>query len=62
MVQLKCPTCRKQFRADESKSLPFCSPRCRQIDLGRWLEETNRMPVFPSPDDEGAEYRDEPSD
>lgn len=34
----KCPTCGKRVTA-EAKSFPFCSPRCRQIDLGRWLKE-----------------------
>lgn len=24
---------------------PFCSPRCRQIDLGRWLGERYAVPV-----------------
>ena len=24
---------------------PFCSARCKQIDLGRWLGETYRMPT-----------------
>ncbi len=27
---------------------PFCSARCKQIDLGRWLNETYRVPVAPS--------------
>jgi endogenous inhibitor of DNA gyrase (YacG/DUF329 family) len=25
--------------------LPFCSDRCRQIDLGRWLDERHGLPV-----------------
>lgn len=29
-----CPICRKPATAPHS---PFCSPRCRQVDLGRWL-------------------------
>jgi endogenous inhibitor of DNA gyrase (YacG/DUF329 family) len=32
--------------------MPFCSQRCRQIDLGRWLREENSIPVEPSDDDE----------
>jgi endogenous inhibitor of DNA gyrase (YacG/DUF329 family) len=24
--------------------MPFCSQRCRQIDLGRWLNEEQRVP------------------
>ncbi len=29
-----CPICRK---AAEAPTRPFCSPRCAQIDLGRWF-------------------------
>ena len=39
-----CPTCRKRFESPQSTALPFCSDRCRQIDLGRWLSEEQRLP------------------
>ncbi len=39
MALLRCPICDKTFQSSESTALPFCSPRCRQIDLGRWLDE-----------------------
>jgi uncharacterized protein len=35
-----CPECRKRFRyagAQGHAWLPFCSERCKTIDLGRWL-------------------------
>ena len=32
---LRCPTCRKIVLRDEPE-FPFCSERCRVIDLGRW--------------------------
>ncbi len=33
-----CPECRARFKvADDAKHLPFCSDRCKLIDLGRWL-------------------------
>ena len=37
-VKLRCPICKK---AVESKApdFPFCSDRCRLIDLGAWLNE-----------------------
>ena len=25
--------------------MPFCSPRCRRIDLGRWLDEGYSLPI-----------------
>jgi endogenous inhibitor of DNA gyrase (YacG/DUF329 family) len=31
---------------------PFCSPRCRTIDLGRWLGETYRVAATPDQEDE----------
>jgi endogenous inhibitor of DNA gyrase (YacG/DUF329 family) len=31
---------------------PFCSPRCRLIDLGRWLGEDYRFPAGPTVTDE----------
>ncbi len=36
----KCPTCKKHFNvsAEQAKYLPFCSERCKLIDLGEWLE------------------------
>lgn len=33
-----CHECRARFKvADGAKHLPFCSDRCKLIDLGRWL-------------------------
>ncbi len=34
---LKCPICTREVE-QESKDFPFCSPRCRTIDLGRWAK------------------------
>jgi uncharacterized protein len=31
----RCPECGKP--AENPKTLPFCSPRCRDVDLNRWL-------------------------
>jgi hypothetical protein len=32
---LHCPTCKKLVRASD-EDFPFCSDRCRRIDLGKW--------------------------
>jgi hypothetical protein len=45
MALANCPTCRKKFDPQHSRALPFCSDRCRQIDLGRWLNEDISIPV-----------------
>ena len=34
--------------------MPFCSERCRTIDLGRWLGEVYSMPVVPDPEADEA--------
>ena len=31
--------------------MPFCSERCRQIDLGRWMNEEYSVPIEPDPDE-----------
>ncbi|MEM1444676.1 MAG: DNA gyrase inhibitor YacG [Planctomycetota bacterium] len=33
-----CPVCKAEV-ASGATSFPFCSPRCRKIDLGRWMDE-----------------------
>ena len=44
MPKLICPICGKSFEGDNAKALPFCSDRCRQIDLSRWLGENYAFP------------------
>ena len=35
---MKCPICKKDVAMD-AEDLPFCSERCRLIDLGNWASE-----------------------
>jgi endogenous inhibitor of DNA gyrase (YacG/DUF329 family) len=40
-----CPTCRRPIEWSEAFPYrPFCSERCRLIDLGAWLTEKRRIP------------------
>ena len=32
---MKCPICKKEVQPDDPE-FPFCSERCRTIDLGNW--------------------------
>ena len=41
---LRCSTCGKLFDPDETPAMPFCSERCKRIDLGRWLDEEYGVP------------------
>jgi hypothetical protein len=34
-IKLRCPICKKPVKASDA-DLPFCSERCRVIDLGKW--------------------------
>ncbi len=55
-----CPTCRKPvYWSESSRFRPFCSDRCRLIDLGTWANEGHRIPAQDSDDDfEGEDDRD----
>jgi uncharacterized protein len=46
-----CPICGKPATP---RALPFCSPRCAQIDLGRWLKGNYRIPTDEPPEEDGA--------
>jgi endogenous inhibitor of DNA gyrase (YacG/DUF329 family) len=35
-LTLKCPTCKKKIVNRTNPDFPFCSERCRTIDLGKW--------------------------
>jgi len=41
----RCPICGREFQAEQGSAMPFCSPRCRMIDLGRWLDEKYGLPI-----------------
>jgi len=34
-IELRCPICQKPTKATDA-DFPFCSERCRLIDLGKW--------------------------
>ncbi len=53
---LTCRTCGRRFYLDETNAPPFCSERCKMVDLGRWLDESIAIPH------EGGPERGEPSD
>jgi len=50
MIQGKCPICAKSFAVaslDDLPSFPFCSNRCRMVDLGRWIDGASATPGPP---------------
>ena len=44
MSEVRCPTCDQPVQYETSPTRPFCSVRCQQIDLGRWLDEEYGVP------------------
>ena len=48
MKTVSCPTCGEPAAfTPENRWRPFCSERCRMIDLGAWASESYRIPVKP---------------
>ena len=56
--KVKCPTCGTPVLwVESSRFRPFCSERCRTMDLGAWAAERHRIAGDPidEPPDAGAE-------
>lgn len=59
LLATACPICKKPVAVpargasrEELGVYPFCSDRCKVIDLGRWLDGAYQIPVKDSSDDE----------
>ena len=53
---MKCPICKKEVATGDPE-FPFCSERCRLIDLGNWASEKYVIPepAQPQPDKDDEE-------
>jgi endogenous inhibitor of DNA gyrase (YacG/DUF329 family) len=59
-ARVRCPTCRRETAWDGAFR-PFCSERCRLIDLGAWLSEQRSIPGDSTEPQRGdAQERPEP--
>ncbi|MBS0380164.1 MAG: DNA gyrase inhibitor YacG [Proteobacteria bacterium] len=58
-TQIACPTCKRLVDWSSNPYRPFCSERCRLIDLGAWLNGQRAIPGEPlgtdSPDESPPE-------
>jgi endogenous inhibitor of DNA gyrase (YacG/DUF329 family) len=56
---MKCPICKKEVSFGDLY-VPFCSERCRVIDLGNWASGRYVIstPITPGSEPEGAEEGD----
>lgn len=44
-MKVACPTCKRETEwSADAPYRPFCSERCRLIDLGAWLSEEHAIP------------------
>lgn len=68
MIKVRCPICGKAFeiaKLDDLPSFPFCSDRCKLIDLGRWIDGSYAVPeaapIEPvdGPDEVGPEVEED---
>jgi hypothetical protein len=60
-TKVDCPTCGKKVEwTEQNKFRPFCSDRCKQIDLGAWAEEKYVIPAVNPPENVEDEDRASP--
>jgi endogenous inhibitor of DNA gyrase (YacG/DUF329 family) len=53
-----CPTCGgPSLFAPANAARPFCSQRCKDIDLGAWAAESFRVPAQPPQDNQYGDPR-----
>lgn len=54
---VKCPACQgPSVYAPTNAYRPFCSARCKGVDLGAWASEEFRLPAVDKPDDMQLEH------
>lgn len=52
----RCPICNAEAPPRrKNEAFPFCSPRCKTIDLGKWLNEDYRIPAEDADDTDGVD-------
>jgi endogenous inhibitor of DNA gyrase (YacG/DUF329 family) len=42
-MKIKCPTCKQKIEWNNNPYRPFCSERCKLIDLGAWASEEYKI-------------------
>ena len=58
-ARVQCPICKKENDFFAEPIGPFCSARCKMIDLGKWLDEDYKISESLRPD-HFAEFEDMP--
>jgi endogenous inhibitor of DNA gyrase (YacG/DUF329 family) len=61
--RLACPTCKRSIEwSEEFPWRPFCSERCKLVDLGAWLTEAHAIPGEPIDELAGDPNRPPPTE
>jgi hypothetical protein len=61
---VRCPKCGKETPYEGNPFRPFCSSRCKIVDLGNWASGSYRVPIETPPEEaaeESTDARDEES-
>jgi len=45
MTAVKCPICGRETEFENNEFRPFCSERCKILDLGSWADESYTLPA-----------------
>ncbi len=53
-----CPSCGKSIEWEGNDWRPFCSERCKLVDLGAWITEEYKIPGETSNKEESKEEND----
>lgn len=56
MKWIRCPVCGNLFDPERTEAMPFCSRRCKLIDLKRWLNEEYGIPLPPEDEEDAEEH------
>ncbi len=57
---MRCPSCGSEVKPrHQNPAFPFCSPRCKAIDLGKWFIGTYRVPGPPAEPSENPPVKEE---
>ena len=56
---MNCPRCGKLTTWEDNKYRPFCSDRCKLIDLGAWANDEYRLPTQDAPQADGGREEDQ---
>lgn len=62
VIKVSCPTCKKKIKySTDNPFRPFCSERCKLLDLGAWADEKHAVPGKEVNEDEDADLLSDPN-